>query len=392
MTEEVEHRKSHHVLWFITAGFLLIGIAFFALWFFDWRYQETTEDAYVHGNQVVVTPQISGYITSITVDDTEVVKEGRILIKLDPTDRKIALEGAKNALAETVRNVGQMFENVGVNKGIVEKRKAEFAKAAKDYQHRKKLVKSGGVSVEEFQHAEAAFIASFAAYLSARHALRGAQTLVENTTIKTHPLVEKASDTLREAYVNLERCTIRSPTDGMVAMKKGQVGEAINPSTPLMTIIPLNQIWVDANFKENQLKKVRIGQRVDLTSEIYGRDVRYRGEVIGIAAATGSVMSVLPPQNATGNWIKIVQRLPVRVKLDPSQLEKHPLRLGLSMKARVDITDTSGVMIPASPPEGALYATDIFDKQEAGAEPLISKIIKENSTFSFDEEGKVDAS
>lgn len=370
----------------MTFGFILIGTAFFLLWFLIWRFEESTEDAYVHGNQVVVTPQISGYIISVTVDDTEVVEEGRVLVKLDTIDKKLAFESTKNTLAETVRNVAQMFENVGVLKGEREMRKAEFAKSAKDYKHRKNLVKSGGVSVEDFQHSEAAFIATFAAFLSATHNLRGAQALVENTTLETHPLIERAKDQVRETFVNLERCTIRSPVHGMVAMKKAQVGESVSPKFPLMTIVPLDQIWVDANFKEVKLKKMRIGQPVKLTSDIYGSDVVYHGKVIGIAAATGSVMSVLPPQNATGNWIKIVQRLPVRVELDPDQLKRHPLRLGLSMHAHVDIRNTSGKMIPAPPPPGALYATDIFNKQEEGVETIIKKIVKENSTFSFDED------
>ncbi|MDN3505840.1 MAG: efflux RND transporter periplasmic adaptor subunit [Simkaniaceae bacterium] len=380
MTEE-SPKKNMRTIWIITLIFVLIGVAGFLYWLFVWRFEESTRDAYVHGNQVVVTPQISGYIASISVNDTEFVEEGRVLIELDRIDRKMAFDTTKSTLAETVRNVTQMFENVGALKGQLEASKAAFAKTAKDYKHRKALVESGGVSREEFQHAEAFFIEAFANMLTVQHNLRGALALVENTTIETHPLVERAIDDLREAFVNLSRCTIRSPVSGIVAMKKAQVGESISAETPLMMIVPLDQIWVDANFKEVQLKNVRLGQPVKLKSDIYGGDMVYQGEVIGIAAATGSVMSVLPPQNATGNWIKIVQRLPVRVRLEPGQLKDFPLRLGLSMDVTVDIHNTSGKMIPEPPPPGAKYSTDVFNKQEEGVDEIIQKILKENQVF-----------
>lgn len=375
---EEEKKKKGKVLWIITAIFLAIAIAAFLLWFFVWRFEVTTDDAYVHGNQVIVTPQVAGYIDSISVDDTAVVEQGRVLVKLNKIDPKLGLESAKNTMAETVREVSQMFQNVDSLKADLEAKLAQVKKTGQDYKHRKALVKSGAVSKEEFQHSEAFFVEAFANFLATKHSLKGAQALIENTTIATHPLVERAKDSLREAYVNLSRCKIRAPVSGMVAMKKAQVGEAINPNTPLMMVVPLHQIWVDANFKETQLKKVRIGQAVTLKSDMYGRDVIYHGKVIGIAAATGSVMSVLPPQNATGNWIKIVQRLPVRIQLQEEELERHPLRLGLSMDVKVDIRDTSGKMIPSPPPRGPKYSTDVFDRQESGVELLIQNILEKN--------------
>lgn len=379
-------KKKKKALWIVTAIFVAIGVAGFFYWLFIWRFEKSTNDAYVQGNQVIVTPQISGYITSVTVDDTDVVEQGRILVELDTIDRKLTLETAKNELANAVRDVTKMFEMVGVLKGEVEARKAAFAKAGLDYKHRKALAPTGGVSKEDFQHSEAFFVEAFANLLSAQHQLRGARALVENTTIETHPRVEKAKDALREAFVNLVRCTIRSPVQGMVAMKKAQVGESVDQKTPLMMVVPLDQIWVDANFKETQLKKMRLGQPVKLKSDIYKGEMIFHGEVIGISAATGSVMSVLPPQNATGNWIKIVQRLPVRVKLDPNELSRFPLRLGLSMDVTVNIHDISGKMIPPSAPPGPLYCTDIFAKQDEGADELIAKIVEENKTYTFDEE------
>ncbi len=377
-----EHeKKKHRLLWTMTWGFLAAGVAVFLFWLLVWRFEESTRDAYVHGNQIVVSPQIAGFVTSLSVEDTEVVKEGRVLVELDTIDTKMALESAKNSLAESVRSVTQMFEDVGTLRGEKEQRKAEMRQAGRDYKHRKNLIESGGVSKEDFQHSETDFIGAFAALLSTQHKLRGAKALVANTTVETHPLVEKAKDVVREAYVNFQRCTIRSPANGMVAKRKVQVGESISPKTPLMTIAPLDQIWVNANFKEVQLKKMRIGQSVTMKADMYGSDVIYHGKVIGISAGTGNIFSVLPPQNATGNWIKIVQRLPVRIELNPEEIKQHPLRLGLSMNVTVDIRDTSGKMIPAPPPKGALFSTDIFNKQEEGVETIIQEIIQKNRTF-----------
>lgn len=372
-------------MWIISSVFLAIGIGVFIYWILIWRFEESTDDAYVHGNQVIITSQISGYINTVSVDDTDLVDQGQILVTLDQIDRKLAFESAKNILAESVREVTKMFENVGVLKGEFESRKAIFAKNAQDFKHRKALVESGGVSKEDFQHSEAFFVEAFANMLSAQHNLRGAKALVENTTIETHPLVQRAKDRLRQAYVNLSRCTIHSPAQGIIAMKKAQVGESIQPETPLMMVAPLDQIWVDANFKETQLTNIRIGQPVKMKSDIYGSEIIYHGEVIGIAPATGSVMSVLPPQNATGNWIKIVQRLPIRIKLRPQELKKFPLRLGLSMHVTVDIHDKGGKLIPSVAPPGPLYTTDIFKAQEAGVNEIIEKIVKENQTYTADE-------
>ncbi len=371
--------KRKKILVGLTGGLLIIGLILLILWLFVFRFHKKTEDAYVNGNQVVITPQISGYITNVTVDETQMVEEGHVLVQLDTIDKTIALDKAKNELADTVRNVAQMFENVSRLKADVESRKAEVAKTGQDYENRKKMVSSGAISVEDFQHSEAFFIEAFANLLSAQHQLRGAEVLVEGTTVETHPLVEKAKAATKEAYVNLQRCTIRSPVRGIITNKQAQVGEAISPNSSLMIVVPMDQIWVDANYKESQLGKMRIGQPVKMTSDIYGSGFVYHGEVIGIGAATGSVLSVLPPQNATGNWIKIVQRLPVRVHLKPDELKDHPLRLGLSMNVNVDVHDTSGELIPVTTPVQQLYVTTIFEDQEKGADELINQIIADNS-------------
>ncbi|MBS0629691.1 MAG: HlyD family efflux transporter periplasmic adaptor subunit [Verrucomicrobia bacterium] len=372
------NEKRKKILIGLTVGLVIIGLIFLLLWLFIFRFHMKTEDAYVSGNQVVVTAQIAGNITTVTVNDTQLVEEGQVLVELDTIDKKIALEKAKNALADTVRNVAQMFENVSRLKADVESQKAQMAKTGKDYENRKKMVSSGAISVEDFQHSEAFFIQAFANLLAAQHQLRGAEVLVEGTTIQTHPLVEKAKAATKEAFVNLQRCTICSPVKGIVINKRAQVGEAITPNSSLMTIVPMNQMWVDANYKETQLGRIRIGQPAKLTSDIYGSGVVYQGEVIGIGAATGGVLSVLPPQNATGNWIKIVQRLPVRILLKQEEVQAHPLRLGLSMEANVDVRDTSGEFIPAVAPEKDLFTTNVFENLDQGAEALINKIIADN--------------
>lgn len=368
----------------LTGLLILLTIALFVLWLTVWRFQQTTKDAYVHGNQVVVTPQIPGNITEVTVNDTDMVDEGQLLISLDRTDRQIAFDSAKTQLANAVRHVASLYEEIGTLKAQLKQTQAELTKASQDYRHRKGVVEVGGVSVEEFEHAKAALISAFSSYVGTQFSLRKLLTQTENTTLETHPLVKGASDAVRQTFVDLSRCEVRAPVKGMVAMKTAQVGESVSPESPLMTLIPLDQIWINANFKEDKLGKVRIGQKAEVYTDIYGSGVVYHGEVIGMAAATGSVLSVLPPQNATGNWIKIVQRLPVRIKLDPSEIARYPLRLGLSTTVKIDISDTSGQRIPDAAPEKPLYSTPVFENQEKGVDKVIAEIIKKNGTFSFE--------
>jgi membrane fusion protein (multidrug efflux system) len=367
----------------LTGLLVLITIALFLLWLNVWRFEKKTKDAYVHGNQVIVTPQISGNITEVTVDDTDVVEEGQLLVSLDRIDRQIAFDSAKTQLANAVRHVASLYEEIGTLKAQLKQSKAELTKASQDYRHRKGVVDVGGVSVEEFEHAKAALISALSSYVGTQFALRKLLTQTENTTLETHPLVKGAGDALRQTFVDLSRCEVRAPVKGMVAMKTAQVGESVSPENPLMTLIPLDQVWINANFKETKLAKVRIGQKAEVYTDIYESGVIYHGEVIGMAAATGSVLSVLPPQNATGNWIKIVQRLPVRIKLDPIEVARYPLRLGLSTTAKIDISDTSGKRIPNVSPEKPLYSTPVFENQEKGVDEVIAEIIKKNGSFSF---------
>lgn len=376
--ENTNNNKRKKLMIFTAICFVLIGVLVFLYWLEILRFEQYTDDAYVNGNMIELKPQVPGIVTSINADNTDLVEENQVIIELDKTDYKLALQKSVHNLGETVRNVVTLFIQVEEREADVEIMKAELVKAELDYQNRVNLVSIGGVSREEFEHVEAALISARASYRESQLALQSAYAQVQNTTVETHPLVLSASDQVKDDYVNLARCDIVAPATGYVAMRSAQLGESVSPNEPLLAIIPLDELWVDANYKEDQLAKVRIGQSVRLTSDIYGRGVVFQGKIIGINPGTGSVFSVLPPQNATGNWIKIVQRVPVRVSLDPQQLKKHPLWLGLSMNAMVDIHDTKGEVLSAARRAAPIYQTHVYSKQVEGAEALIKQVIKEN--------------
>ena len=277
-----------------------------------------------------------------------------------------------------MREVTKLFENVYVLASEYEKAGAKLVEAEIRYLNRKEIVESGAISEEEYIFSEADYFAARATHTAAKYNLMKGISEVQNTTIATHPLVEKAKADVREAYVKLQRCTLRSPVTGIVAQRKVQVGQSISRHLPLLAIIPLNQMWIEANFKEIDLTNIRIGQAATITSDIYGGGVVYKGEVIGIGIGSGAVFSPLPPQNATGNWIKIVQRIPVRISLDPQQLKKNPLRLGLSMNVSVDISDIEGSRIPKKSSDQSIYQTDIFESQIDGSEKVIEAILEQN--------------
>lgn len=385
MNEQIQEnkKKKHYALWGVFFGFLLIGIAIFIYWYLILRFETSTEDAYVNGNQIMITPQISGYVNAINVTETDIVQEGKVLVSLDCTDQKIAFEEAKHSLAKIVRQVVGLFELVSQLKAEKKIREVEKNKAYQDYIHRKDLLEGGAVPIEQYEHAEAAYFASVHAISLVEHQLQAAIAETDHTSIETHPQVEEAKDRLRKAFIDLQRCNIVAPTHGMIAQRQAQVGEAVMPGRSLMLLIPLDQIWVNANFKETQLKNVRIDQPVVMTSDLYGRRIKFHGKVNGIWPGTGSVFSVLPPQNATGNWIKIVQRLPVRISLDTEELKKYPLRLGLSMSVTIDTTDRGGDILPPPTKTSHLFQTHIYEKQLEGVEELIKNILEQNIPFSF---------
>ena len=335
-------------------------------------------DAYVEGNQVIITPLRPGFITSIHTDDTFLVKKGQPLIELDRTDASIFLEQSEQELAQTVREVCQAFHDVFTYSADIEVKKADLIVAAQDFHHREGVLAAEGVSLENYQHAVAALRSRYFSLQLTESLYHKALSYVQGTSIKTHPRVQAAAYKFREAWVQLHRCTIYAPVEGLAAQRTIQVGMWVNEGDPLLSVIPLDQIWVNANYKETQLKKMRLGQSVRITSDLYGSGVVYHGRIVGIPGGAGNAFSLLPPQNLSGNWIKIVQRLPVRVELEPEELKHHPLRLGLSMKAITSLRNQEGGLVPTSTEGSPTYQTSIFEEEEEGALEQIEKIIHAN--------------
>ncbi len=370
-----KRRRLTFLYWGLFALLLVLGVL---LWVFIFRFRSYTDDAYVEGNQIFITPLRPGFVRAIHTDDTFLVKKGQLLIELDRTDAVIALDQAKEELAKVVRQVCQFFHDVFVYKSEIEIKKADWIRAAQDYQHREDVLDAEGVSLEDYQHAVAALRASYFSLQLTKSLYEKALAIVQGTTIRNHPLVQAAADQLREAWVQLYRCNIYAPAEGLAAQRTIQVGMWVNPGQPLLSVIPLDQMWVNANFKETQLKHMRIGQPVRVTSDLYGRGIVFHGIIVGIPGGAGNAFSLLPPQNLSGNWIKIVQRLPVRVGLDLDELKQHPLRIGLSMEATVNLRDREGPFVPTSSEGSPFYQTLIFENEETGDRETIEAIICEN--------------
>jgi membrane fusion protein (multidrug efflux system) len=354
----------------------VIGAALW--WMLVGQYRETTEDAYVSGNVVAVTAQVSGVVTAIGADNTDYVKAGGNLVKLDDTDARLALSRAEAQLARSVRMVRAQYANVGQTRANVALRKVELSRAKADLARRRELLASGAISGEEVKHAEDAVHAATAALDVATQQVAGSSALIGRTTVATNPDVLAAASQVRDAWIAVYRTDVPAPVTGMVTKRNVQLGQKINPGVSLMSVVPLDHLWVDANFKESQLRHIRIGQKVDLVADVYGDDVVYHGTVIGQDAGTGSAFSLLPAQNATGNWIKVVQRVPIRIALDPQQVARHPLQLGLSMKVTVATRQREGSrLVTAGAPEHG-YRTDVFARQLASADAVVDKIIAAN--------------
>ncbi|UXJ53058.1 HlyD family secretion protein [Pseudomonas citronellolis] len=357
---------------------ILAGIAA-ALWEFLYgRWHEDTDDAYVNGNVVQITPQITGTVVSIGADDGNLVHKGQVLVKFDPSDADVALQQAEANLARTVRQVRGLFSNVDGYKADVAAKKVALAKAEADFKRRQHLADDGAISREELAHARDALDTARNALTSSEQQLDTNRALVDDTVVASHPDVKAAAAKLRQAYLDDARAVIVAPVTGYVAKRTVQVGQRVQPGTALMAVIPLEQVWIDANFKETQLQHMRIGQPVEIRSDLYGSSVKYQGSVESLGVGTGSAFSLLPAQNATGNWIKIVQRVPVRIRVDARQLDEHPLRIGLSMDVNVDLHDQSGPALSQQPPKEALFSTDVYQQQLASADQLIEQLIHAN--------------
>jgi membrane fusion protein, multidrug efflux system len=376
----------------VAAVVLIGGIGYGAYWTLFLNHFESTDNAYVQGNVVQVTPQMPGTVLAINADDTDHVKAGQWLVRLDPADANIALEQAQANLAQTVRQVRTLYANNHTQQAQIAARQADLARAQSevarlqdDVTRRQPLVTTGAVGREEYSRfnaqltaAKSSLEAARSGVVAARAQLASNQSLTEGTSPEEHPSVKVAAAKVREAALALQRTDLVAPVDGFVARRNVQLGQRVQAGSPLMSVIALNEVWVEANFKESQLTHLRIDQPVELTADVYGKNVVYHGVVEGLGAGTGAAFALLPAQNATGNWIKVVQRVPVRVKLDPAEVAAHPLRVGLSMNATVDISKTDGRMLADSNDVPHSRATEVFSQDSAETDALVQRIIAAN--------------
>jgi membrane fusion protein, multidrug efflux system len=316
-------RKRLFTLLFATVG--IVAIAALAWWWFVSSHYVSTEDAYVDVSSAQVTPLTNGRVMEVRVHNSQAVKQGEVLLLIDPADARLLVNQAEAGYGATVRKVNTYF-------AMAAARRADFQRTKLDFERRALIAGTGAISKEEFSGYKAAYEASSAA-------LQGAEALTQNTDVAHHPEVLAAKAQLDTARLNLSRTVIRAPVTGIVAQRAIQVGQMAAAGRPVMAVVPIQDVYIEANFKENQLDRVQPGQKVELTSDLYGASVVFHGRVAGLGGGTGAAFSVIPAQNATGNWIKVVQRIPVRITLDPSELKAHPLRVGLSMKATIDVAD-----------------------------------------------------
>ena len=379
----------------LTALAAVVVLAGGAWGVYEWlvaSHYENTDNAYVQGNVIQITPQTGGTVMSILADDTDFVQAGAPLVKLDPADARVALEQAEANLAQAVRQARTLYANNGSLAAQINLRQADVAKAQSDInraqddlRRRQALTGNGAVSKEELNHAQSqldsartALAAAQAGVVSAREQLASNQSLTQGVALDQHPNVLAAAAKVREAYLADRRTALPAPVDGYVAKRTVQLGQRVAAGTTLMTVVPLNQVWVDANFKENQLRNLRLGQPATLTADLYGKKVEYKGTIAGMGVGTGSAFALLPAQNATGNWIKVVQRVPVRIALDPAQLAEHPLRVGLSMEVKVDTADQGGKTLADTQRTAPVAATTVFDEQFKAADDEVAQIIAAN--------------
>jgi membrane fusion protein (multidrug efflux system) len=359
--------------------FLAAGLGYTVYWLLHGRWHESTDDAYVGGNLVQITPQVAGTVLAIFADDTDYVKGGQTLVALDKADARVGLDQAEAQLAKTVRSVRTLRATSTEGEANVAQRRAELRKAEQDLARRRAVEASGAVSGEELQHAVDTLNAARAALAAAEHQLAAQRALVDRTDVHDHPDVLASAARVREAYLALSRTELPAPTAGFVARRSVQIGQRVAPGNVLMTVAPLEDVWVDANFKENQLANLRPGQPVELAADAYGGAVTYHGRVQGFSAGTGSAFALLPAQNASGNWIKVVQRVPVRIALDRKELAEHPLQIGLSMRVDIDTHDRSAGRLERVARDAPAYETKAFVSVDAQANDRIERIIAENS-------------
>jgi membrane fusion protein (multidrug efflux system) len=345
---------------------VILAVVLYLIWKLFFNHSVSTDNAYVGAETATVTSMVTGQVAEVLVSDTHQVKKGDLLVVVDNRDAKIALAQAQAELAKAKRQYKQTSANsnslnsqIYVSDDVIHSAEAQVAKAQADagkaqdeLQRRSQLAASGAISKEELSTAQSAVNTAKASLDVAQAGLNQAKSsqkaaqsnkaandaLIQGSNENSAPDVLVAQTRVEQALLDLERTQIKAPFDGVVTSRKIQVGQRVAPGSVLLMVVPLSQLYVDANFKESQLENVQPGQKVTLTSDLYGDSVEYQGTVVGFSGGTGSAFALIPAQNATGNWIKVVQRLPVRIQLDPKELAEHPLRVGLSMEAKIDLT------------------------------------------------------
>lgn len=371
--------KRKRALILLTLLFAIIGVAYGSYWFLVLRHFEETDDAYVAGNQVQIMSQVSGSVTKVWADNTDYVQQGDVLVTLDQTDAQQAFEKAQTELASSVRQMRQLMINNKQLQANIDIRKTTLSQAQTDLSRRVPLGSANLIGREELQHAKDAVASAQAALNVAIQQYNANQAMILGTKLEDQPTVRQAATDVRNAWLALQRTKIVSPMSGYVSRRSVQPGAQISPTTPLMAVVPASNLWVDANFKETQLAHMRIGQPVTVISDIYGDDVKYTGKVVGLDMGTGSAFSLLPAQNATGNWIKVVQRLPVRIELDANQLAKHPLRIGLSTLVKVNTTNRDGQILASQVRTSPAYESNAREISLTPVNKLINDIVQANA-------------
>lgn len=373
-----ETKRKKALGWFLA---LLIIFSIFSVvyWFLFLKGYESTDDAYVSGNQVQLSSQLNGNVKQINVDNMDFVRAGDVLVELDDADMQLAFEQAKQSLALAVRKINQIYHTIGQLQATVKAQEVMLERDQGDLNRREALIKTGGVDIETLQHSREDVAATKATLESYKQQLAANKALLLDTPLREQPEVKNAVSNVRQTWLNLQRTKILSPVTGYIAKRNVQVGARVSVGSALMAIIPINETWIDANFKETQLKNIRIGQPVTFTVDLYGKDIEFKGKIFGIGLGTGSAFSLLPAQNATGNWIKVVQRVPVRVSINLEQLAKYPLRIGLSADVEVNTKDSNGEVLLPEKELAPVYQTNALHYDESEVNKLIDQIVQENN-------------
>jgi membrane fusion protein (multidrug efflux system) len=368
ITTSEDHRTSTYdrkIAFKIFFGLLITCLLIYLVyWFIESSHYESTDNAYVSAPQLQISSQVEGTISAVLVSETQEVKAGELLFKIDNTESKIASEIADADLMKAIRTVRS-------NVLMAKVKKQELERTKLDYERRLSLQGVAAYSADELAHYKSQFDLAQTAY---SQSLENADGIVNLGQVANHPDVLRAAGLSKKSYVALLRADVIAPAQAVVARRMAQVGQRVSPGVPLAALILSDVMWVDANFKEDQLSKMRIGQSVQLEADVYGNKVNFVGTVSGFSPGTGSSLAILPAQNATGNWVKVVQRLPVRVAIDPEVLKKYPLRVGLTMTAKVDIRNSQGVALQ-SMQKNETMQTDLYDQQTIAALKHVQTII-----------------